>query len=70
MTFSIWIWKGVLSIAGCVAAAYVGQELMGGGALGWAMGGAILTVSSAPLFTALLARHARRRQAYLNRKQR
>lgn len=56
MTKSRWIWKGALALVGCLAAAYVGDELLGGAALGWMAGGAILAVTCAPLFKDLMAR--------------
>lgn len=61
MTMPGWILRGVLALVGCIAAAYVAQELVGGGALGWMAGGAILAVCCAPLFKALIARNAARR---------
>lgn len=54
------IWKGALALVGCFAAAYIGQELVGGGALGWAAGGAILAGTCAPLFKTLMERRARK----------
>ena len=50
------IWKGALALAGCMAAAYVGDEVLGGSALGWAAGGAILAACCYPLFRTLLDR--------------
>ena len=60
MTTSGWIWRGILALIGCMAAAYVGDELLGGEAVGWIVGGAILGGFCAPLFKALLARNAAR----------
>ena len=54
-----WIWKGLLALAGCMAAAYVGDELLGGGALGWTVGGAVLAVCCYPLFKSLMERNRR-----------
>ena len=50
------IWKAALALLGCLAAAYVGDELLGGAALGWIAGGAILGVTCMPLFKTLLDR--------------
>jgi hypothetical protein len=61
MSMGVLIWKGMLALIGCIASAYVGQELLGGGALGWAAGGAILAVTCGPLFTTLLEWRKRRR---------
>jgi len=54
MTASGWIWKTVLALIGCGVGAYVGQELLGGQALGWTVGGAIVAGCCAPLFTSLI----------------
>lgn len=54
------IWKGVLALVGCFAAAYVGQELLGGGALGWTAGGAIVAGTCFPLFTSLIERRRKK----------
>lgn len=62
MISSNWIWLTLLAGAGCIAAAYIGDELLGGEALGWMVGGAFLAVSCTPLFKALLARNAERSQ--------
>jgi hypothetical protein len=48
------IWRGLLALVGCFAAAFVGIELLGGGALGWVAGGIILAATCFPLFTRLL----------------
>jgi hypothetical protein len=58
-----WLWRGFLLLVGCVAAAYVGDELLGGEALGWIAGGAILGATGAPMFKVLLARNAARAAA-------
>jgi hypothetical protein len=50
------IWKVALAFVGCMAAAYVGDELLGGAALGWIAGGAILGVTCLPLFKTLMDR--------------
>jgi len=50
------IWKGMLALIGCLVAAYVGDELLGGGALGWIAGGAILAPTCFPLFRTLMDR--------------
>lgn len=60
MSMSGLIWKGLLALIGCFAAAYVGQELLGGEALGWAAGGAILAVTAGPLFKTLIEWRNRR----------
>ncbi|MGQ4274521.1 hypothetical protein [Terrihabitans sp. B22-R8] len=62
MTTSGFIWKGALALIGCMLAAYVGDEVLGGGALGWTIGGAILGGTCAPLFKTLLAINAARQQ--------
>lgn len=54
------IWRIALALVGCFAAAYVGQELLGGELLGWVVGGAILGGTCGPLFKYLLALRARR----------
>lgn len=61
MTARAYFWKGVLALIGCFLAAYVGDELLVGGALGWIVGGAILAGFCAPLFKALMERNARLR---------
>ena len=48
-----WIWKIALALVGSVAGSYVGQELLGGGALGWMVTGAIVAACCYPLFSAL-----------------
>lgn len=45
----------VLAVIGCCLGAYVGQELLGGGAIGWAVTGAIAAGFCAPLFKTLMA---------------
>lgn len=50
------IWKVALALFGCLAAAYVGDELLGGAALGWTVGGAILGATCFPLFKTLMER--------------
>jgi hypothetical protein len=50
------IWKGLLAVAGCFAAGYVGDELLHGGALAWVAGGAILALTCGPLFKTLIDR--------------
>lgn len=55
MTASGWIWRGLLALAGCIATAYVFEEVIGGGALGWTVGGAMLGATCGPLFKSLLA---------------
>jgi hypothetical protein len=54
------IWKGALALIGCFAAAYVAQELLAGGALGWVAGGAILAGTCSPLIKALMERRKSR----------
>ena len=60
MTVSGWIWRGVLALVGCIASAFVGDELLGGEAIGWTVGGAILALFCFPLFKALFAYNAAR----------
>ena len=48
-----WIWKAALALVGAVAGAYVGQELLGGDALGWMVTGGIVAACCYPLFSAL-----------------
>ncbi|WP_306830377.1 hypothetical protein [Neorhizobium huautlense] len=54
MTASAWIFKGLLALIGSVAAAYVFEEVIGGGALGWTVCGAILGVTVGPFLLSLL----------------
>jgi len=55
MTKSSLAIKIVLALIGCFLGAFVGQELLGGGALGWAATGAIVAGFCAPLFKTLIA---------------
>jgi hypothetical protein len=55
-----WMIKCVLAMIGCFLGTYVGQEVIGGGALGWTAGGAIIGGFCQPLFKSLLARNKRR----------
>ncbi|POR54340.1 hypothetical protein [Bosea psychrotolerans] len=55
MTGSGWIARVLLALVGVFAAAFVSDELIGGGALGWTAGGAILGVTVAPLLLSLIA---------------
>lgn len=55
MTTSSLAIKIVLALIGCFLGAYVGQELLGGVALGWAATGAIVAAFCYPLFQTLLA---------------
>ncbi len=55
MTRGGWIAKSVLAVLGAFAAAFVAEELIGGGALGWTAAGAILGVTAGPLFASLIA---------------
>ncbi len=55
MTKGAWIAKVLLALVGVFAAAFVGDELIGGGALGWTAGGAILGVTVGPLLLSLIA---------------
>ena len=55
MTKSSLATKIVLAVVGCFLGAYVGQELLGGGALGWTATGAIVAGACYPLFRTLLA---------------
>lgn len=54
------LWQILLALAGCFGGAYLGQELLGGGAIGWAITGAIVALCCAPLFKSLMAERARR----------
>ena len=47
--------KIVLAVIGCFLGAYIGQELLGGAALGWTVTGAIVAGFCAPLFKTLIA---------------
>jgi uncharacterized membrane protein YeaQ/YmgE (transglycosylase-associated protein family) len=51
--------KVLAAVIGCFAGAYIGQELLGGAALGWTVTGAIVAVFCYPLFKALMERRAR-----------
>lgn len=44
-----------LALVGCFLGAYIGQELVGGGALGWTVTGAIVAAFCYPLFQTVLA---------------
>jgi hypothetical protein len=55
-----WIWKGLLALVGSVAAAYVGAGVLGGGALGWIVGGVILGPCVYPLLKSVIDRRAGR----------
>lgn len=55
MTASAWVFKVLLALVGIVAAAYLFEDVIGGGALGWTVCGAILGVTVWPLFQSLLA---------------
>lgn len=56
MTKSSLALKIVLAVIGCVLGAYVGQELIGGGALGWAATGAIVAGFCYPLYKVVMER--------------
>ncbi len=60
MTTSSLAIKIALALAGCFLGAYVGLELVGDSALGWAVTGAIVAAFCYPLFQALLARRQNR----------
>lgn len=60
VTAKAWALKALLALVGCFAGAYVGQELLGGGALGWTVTGAIAAGFCQPLFSALFARNQSR----------
>jgi Zn-dependent protease with chaperone function len=55
VTKSSLVIKIVLAVVGCFLGVYVGQELVGGGALGWTATGAIVASFCHPLFQTLLA---------------
>lgn len=38
-----------------IGGAYLGQEILGGGAIGWAVTGAVVAICCAPLFKTLMA---------------
>lgn len=54
------LFKAVLAVAGCFFGVYVGQALLGG-ALGWAVTGAIVGGSVYPLFKTPIAWRETRR---------
>jgi len=54
MSKSSFITKAIIALIGCFAAAYVGQEILGGGALGFIAGGAILGMTAGPFLMALI----------------
>ncbi|WP_117190628.1 hypothetical protein [Rhizobium terrae] len=54
MTKPAFIIKGIVALVGCFAAAYVGQELLGGELLGFVVGGAILGVTAGPFLHAII----------------
>ena len=60
VTVKGWIWRGLLALVGCMVAAYVFEEVTGGGALGWTVMGAILGLFCWPLAKPLLERNRRR----------
>lgn len=53
-------WKGALALVGCIAAAYIGQAVVGGGASGWIATGVILVATCGPLLKALYDRRKAR----------
>ena len=61
MTTSGFAIKIALALLGSFLGAYVGQELVGGGAFGWTVTGAIVAAFCFPLFQALLAWRQSRR---------
>jgi hypothetical protein len=54
------IWKFALAFAGATVTAYVFEEVLGGGALGWTFGGAIMGATCYPLFKTLVERRGLR----------
>ena len=50
------IWKCALALVGCFVTAYVFEEVIGGGAIGWTVGGAIMGATCYPLFKTLFER--------------
>jgi hypothetical protein len=58
------IWKVALALVGSIVTAYVFEEVIGGGALGWTVGGAIMGVTCYPLGT---SRHNARTLAFEQR---
>ncbi|SFJ84352.1 hypothetical protein SAMN05216304_11661 [Bosea sp. OK403] len=55
MTRGGWVAKVLLALAGVFAAAFVSDELIGGGALGWTAAGAIIALTVGPLLLSLIA---------------
>lgn len=49
------IWQILFALAGSFGGAYLGQEILGGGAIGWAVTGAVVAICCAPLFKTLMA---------------
>ncbi|TQI76943.1 hypothetical protein FHT98_4745 [Bosea sp. AK1] len=60
MSVTTILWQIPLALAGCFGGAYLGQEILGGGAIGWSVTGAIVALCCAPLFKSLMAHRARR----------
>jgi len=54
MTRSSFIAKAIIALIGCFAAAYVGQEVLGGEALGFIAGGIILGATAGPFLMAVV----------------
>lgn len=54
------IWKLVLAFIGAIVTAYVFEAVIGGGALGWTVGGAIMGATCYPLFKTLMERRGLR----------
>lgn len=69
MTTSAWLFKGLLALIGSVTAAYVFEEVIGGGALGWTVCGAILGVTVGPLLLSLLEWRKQRDAARVSARQ-
>lgn len=60
MSVTTILWQVPLALAGCFGGAYLGQEVLGGGAIGWAATSAIVAPCCAPLFRSLMAQRTRR----------
>ncbi len=54
MTKSDFITKGMIALLGCIAAAYIGEEILGASVLGYVVGGAILGATAGPFLFDLM----------------
>jgi hypothetical protein len=55
MTKGQWIGGILLSLAGIVVGSFLAEDVIGGGALGWVVAGAIIAPTTAPLIRGLIA---------------